>query len=134
MIKDVPNIQIIVTNTQVPRSTKKLVANVSELHRQFPLITSPLFESVDAISDEALRIFKRSSETTDVDELKKLEMDLEALIDINQNILNAIGVGHEALNTVVRVGNEFYLHSKLTGAGGGGCAFTLIPRGLLFLK
>lgn len=52
------------------------------------------------------------------------------LIHINQQILNAIGVGHEVLDKVVNIGKKhFSFHGKLTGAGGGGCAFTLIPKG-----
>jgi mevalonate kinase len=37
-----------------------------------------------------------------------------------------LGVGHASLDTVCRVTKELGLHSKLTGAGGGGCALTLI--------
>lgn len=61
--------------------------------------------------------------------LEDLEKELNTLIDINQNILNAIGVGHESLDKIIDTGKEFSFYSKLTGAGGGGCAFTLIPKG-----
>jgi mevalonate kinase len=49
-------------------------------------------------------------------------------IDINQHILNALGVGHKALDSICQLSAEYNLHSKLTGAGGGGCAFTLIKN------
>ena len=54
---------------------------------------------------------------------------LQELIDMNQQLLNAIGVGHASLDTVVQVTAQHGLHSKLTGAGGGGCAFTLLTPG-----
>ncbi|CAB1321604.1 unnamed protein product [Coregonus sp. 'balchen'] len=51
---------------------------------------------------------------------------LEELIDINQHHLNVMGVGHPPLDTLCRVTLARGLHSKLTGAGGGGCGITLL--------
>lgn len=62
----------------------------------------------------------------------------QELIDINQHHLNVMGVGHPALDTLCRVTLARGLHSKLTGAGGGGCGITLLRPGteaqLLILK
>jgi len=52
---------------------------------------------------------------------------LQQLIDINGHVLNALGVGHPSLDTVHSIALRHGLHAKLTGAGGGGCAFALIP-------
>jgi len=46
---------------------------------------------------------------------------------MNQHLLNMLGVGHSSLDTVISLANCHNLHAKLTGAGGGGCAFALIP-------
>ena len=46
---------------------------------------------------------------------------------MNQHLLNLLGVGHASLDTVVSIARRHSLHAKLTGAGGGGCAFALIP-------
>lgn len=40
-----------------------------------------------------------------------------------------MGVGHPALDTLCRVTMNRGLHSKLTGAGGGGCGITLLRPG-----
>lgn len=48
---------------------------------------------------------------------------------INHHLLNAIGVGHPALTNVVDVSNQSQCACKLTGAGGGGCAITLVKTG-----
>lgn len=53
----------------------------------------------------------------------------QELIDMNQHQLNAIGVGHSSLDRVCQVSTVHGLHSKLTGAGGGGCAITLLRPG-----
>lgn len=50
---------------------------------------------------------------------------------VNQHLLNALGVGHVALDQVCAMAQERGLAAKLTGAGGGGCAIILIPPGTL---
>lgn len=45
---------------------------------------------------------------------------------MNQCHLNALGVGHTSLDQLCRVAAAHGLHSKLTGAGGGGCGITLL--------
>ncbi|KAK1328727.1 hypothetical protein QTO34_012302 [Cnephaeus nilssonii] len=52
------------------------------------------------------------------------------LIDMNQHHLNALGVGHASLDQLCQVTMAHGLHSKLTGAGGGGCGITLLRPGL----
>ncbi|XP_039086345.1 mevalonate kinase isoform X2 [Hyaena hyaena] len=51
---------------------------------------------------------------------------LKELIDMNQHHLNALGVGHALLDQLCHVTRAHGLHSKLTGAGGGGCGITLL--------
>ena len=46
---------------------------------------------------------------------------------MNHSLLSAFGVGHPRLDQIVSLTQTFGLHSKLTGAGGGGCALTLLP-------
>lgn len=48
------------------------------------------------------------------------------MIRVNQSLLDAIGVGHPALTSVVEISAAGGYSGKLTGAGGGGCALTLI--------
>ena len=53
------------------------------------------------------------------------------LIDLNQQLLVTLGVSHSSLDELCCVTSKHGLHSKLTGAGGGGCAFTLVTPGNL---
>lgn len=46
----------------------------------------------------------------------------------NHKLLCQLGVGHESLDKVCQITAHFRLSSKLTGAGGGGCALTLIKE------
>ena len=54
---------------------------------------------------------------------------LQDLIDLNHHLVNSLGVGHSTLDKVREITAQFGLHSKLTGAGGGGCALTFIRDG-----
>lgn len=48
---------------------------------------------------------------------------------MNQHSLNALGVGHTSLDQLCQMTMAHGLHSKLTGAGGGGCGITLLRPG-----
>ncbi|XP_076007191.1 mevalonate kinase [Genypterus blacodes] len=119
----VPLLRILLTNTNVPRSTKVLVAGVKDKINKFPSVISPVLDSVDAISCTCEKVL---SEMTCEPITGEHYNVLEELIDINQHHLNVMGVGHPALDTLCRVTLARGLHSKLTGAGGGGCGITLL--------
>lgn len=117
-----PALQILLTNTKVPRSTKALVAGVRNRLIKFPEIVGPLLTSIDAISRECERVLGEMAAAPALEQY----LVLEELIDMNQCHLNALGVGHTSLDQLCRVAAAHGLHSKLTGAGGGGCGITLL--------
>uniref|UniRef100_A0A1A8FM48 Mevalonate kinase n=2 Tax=Nothobranchius korthausae TaxID=1143690 RepID=A0A1A8FM48_9TELE len=119
----VPLIRILLTNTKVPRSTKVLVARVKDRINKFPPIMIPVLDTVDAVSSTCEKVLTEMTREPITGEHYNT---LEELIDINQHLLNVMGVGHPALDTVCRVTLAKGLHSKLTGAGGGGCGITLL--------
>ena len=50
------------------------------------------------------------------------------LIDRNQFVLaNGLCVSHSKLDSVCKLASQYGLHAKLTGAGGGGYAFVILP-------
>jgi len=54
--------------------------------------------------------------------------NLSQILIINSSLLNSLGVGHPTLSEINRLtSTDFGLPTKLTGAGGGGCAFTILP-------
>ncbi|XP_061841781.1 mevalonate kinase [Nerophis lumbriciformis] len=119
----VPLLRILLTNTKVPRSTKVLVARVKDKINKFPLILNPVLDSVDAISCTCEKVLLEMTSEPITGEHYNV---LEELIDINQHHLNVMGVGHPTLDTLCQVTLARGLHSKLTGAGGGGCGITLL--------
>ncbi|XP_017916592.1 PREDICTED: mevalonate kinase isoform X2 [Capra hircus] len=121
-LKRPPALKILLINTKVPRSTKALVANVRSRLLKFPEIVAPLLTSIDAISLECERVLGEMAAAPTPEHY----LVLEELIDMNQHHLNALGVGHTSLDRLCQVTTAHGLHSKLTGAGGGGCGITLL--------
>ncbi|KAJ7416149.1 Mevalonate kinase [Willisornis vidua] len=119
----VPTLRILLTNTKVPRSTKVLVAGVKEKILKFPAIMNPVLDSINAISQECQSVL----EEMPANPSPEYYPVLEEFFDINQHHLNVLGVGHPSLDRLCQVTASHGLHSKLTGAGGGGCAITLLP-------
>lgn len=55
--------------------------------------------------------------------------DMPVLFSMNHALLNAIGVGHAVLDRVaVIAATSGFTGTKLTGAGGGGCALILLSQ------
>ncbi|KAM8797632.1 mevalonate kinase [Eudromia elegans] len=121
-LKRVPTLRILLTNTNVPRSTKVLVAGVKDKILKFPAIMNPVLDSINAISEECQSVL----EAMPGNPSPEYYPVLEELFDINQHHLNVLGVGHPCLDRLCRVTASHGLHSKLTGAGGGGCGVTLL--------
>lgn len=121
-----PQFHILLINTHVPRSTKQLVEGVRQKHSRYVDIVDPVLSSVEAITQRCQQTLAAVAADDD-NATDTYFHTLEELIDMNQHLLNMLGVGHASLDTVVSVARRHHLHAKLTGAGGGGCAFAIIP-------
>ncbi|GAA5976130.1 hypothetical protein JCM5350_000325 [Sporobolomyces pararoseus] len=117
-------LNFLLTDTQVPRDTKTLVAGVAKRKLEEPDTINPLMTSIQAISDVAQKTLASTS-LSRADQLA----ELNRLIDQNHQHLVSLGVGHAALEVVRSTTKEepWGLSTKLTGAGGGGCAVTILP-------
>ncbi|XP_071710691.1 mevalonate kinase [Rutidosis leptorrhynchoides] len=126
-IKSNMKLKMLITNTKVGRNTKALVAGVSERKKRHPDAMTSVFTAVDSISNEVASILESSSSSSGYgDEIEKEER-VQELMEMNQGLLQCMGVSHVAIETVVRTTLKYNLTSKLTGAGGGGCVLTLLP-------
>lgn len=133
-LKSIPQLKIIVTHTKVPRSTKDLVSGLRERYQQLPSIYELLFDAIGAISEESCvyleKLYQIQAEAKDLaTDSQKHYCVLEKLIDLNQKLLVTLGVSHSSLDQICHMTAKYGMHSKLTGAGGGGCAFTLVTPG-----
>ncbi|KAL2468559.1 Mevalonate kinase [Forsythia ovata] len=119
-------LKMLITNTKVGRNTKALVASVSERTIRHPKAMALVFSAVDSISSELASIIE--SPVSDDLAITEKEEKLEELMEMNQGLLQCMGVSHASIETVLRTTLKYKLSSKLTGAGGGGCVLTLLPN------
>jgi len=124
-LQDLAGLQVLLTNTGVGRNTKALVEGVRERHRCLPGIVQPVLEAMHQVSEAALATLQECREKQFKGCSTQFQT-LEGLVDTNHCLLASLGVSHPALERVRTVTQEQGLHTKLTGAGGGGVAFTLV--------
>lgn len=124
-MRNLPPLKLILTNTKVPRSTSNLVSNVSRVNNEYSTICGPILEAMGNISTAAYHVMMKPDFS---DESKE---KLKELVTINHGLLVALGVSHPSLEEIKMISDTEQLGTtKLTGAGGGGCAITLVNEGV----
>uniref|UniRef100_A0A8D8YGY8 Mevalonate kinase n=1 Tax=Cacopsylla melanoneura TaxID=428564 RepID=A0A8D8YGY8_9HEMI len=122
-------LEVLLIDTGVSRSTSNLVAKVAALKVRHEVIFEQLLTALGSVTESFLDVLKSLSEIDPSDGVKmRTEFQkLEDLIDMNQGLLTSLGVSHPSLNQIIDICKINGLHAKLTGAGGGGYAFAVIP-------
>ncbi|ODV84594.1 hypothetical protein CANARDRAFT_29119 [[Candida] arabinofermentans NRRL YB-2248] len=125
-MRNLPVLNLLLTNTKTPRSTSDLVSKVSKLIVDLPITSGLILDTMESIVKIAYNLMLRPF--LDSESKQKL---LE-LIRINHGLLVSLGVSHPNLEKIKLLCDEFKVgETKLTGAGGGGCAITLIDDDLV---
>lgn len=123
-----PELPLLLVDTRQPKSTAVEVAKVAVLKKAHPQITESILHAIDKVSEGAAELIGRDE--FDSEEMASLE-DLGKLMTINHGLLVALGVSHPRLERIRElVDHEGIGWTKLTGAGGGGCAITLLKPGV----
>lgn len=123
-LRNFPELPLLLVNTHQSRSTATEVAKVAALKAAHPVITDYLLESINHVTESAHSLIT----TPDFDPTHPASLQhLGDLITINHGLLVALGVSHPKLERI----RELIDHTgvgwtKLTGAGGGGCAITIL--------
>lgn len=135
------SVRLLLTDTRVPRQTKLLVAGVGERMTADPAWGKRMMDGIQEISDQAQVLL--TDTTKDRSEfVAGLSVGVlfrpwsvadfaQSLLNRNHEYLAELGVSHPALELIraKTASAPYHLSTKLTGAGGGGCAVTLIPDG-----
>ncbi len=126
-----PPLRVLLVDTSVSRSTKALVEKVAARLGQEPEVVGPMLSAVGGISQRCVGVLEAMAEARERGENGEAEgehyQELGRLIDHNQDLLESMEVSHPALEEIVGIARRHGLHGKLTGAGGGGFAFVLLP-------
>jgi len=125
-------LKILLVDSGVRRDTARMVAKVSKRLESYPQVVRSTLDAMDGIAvtvaDILIQLAESDAEIADtLEQQNSLCAKLEELVDMNQALLNVLGVSHPALDRICRTVSKFGLHAKLTGAGGGGYAFVLLP-------
>lgn len=127
------SVELIVSDTKIPKDTKTLVAKVGQNKLTFPDVLNPLMQAFDGLALElvaATRAYLDADKSTDEANVQATEAwykTAAALFPMNQCFLDAVGVGHPTISQIIHEANKLGLVSKITGAGGGGSLITLVP-------
>ena len=120
---DFPETSVVIGNTRRFSSTRRLVSNVAELKDTYPVIIDPIMETISSISKTGEKYVSEGNFKA-----------VGELMNINQGLLDSIGVGSAELSALVYASRKAgAFGSKITGAGGGGCMIAFceyknIPR------
>ncbi|KAJ5201825.1 uncharacterized protein N7498_006488 [Penicillium cinerascens] len=120
---DFPELPLLLVDTQQSRSTLTEVAKVGQLRKAHPIVTESILNAIDQVTCSARRLI----EAPDFEVNENTLDQFGTLIRINHGFLVSLGVSHprlERIRELVDYANIGW--TKLTGAGGGGCAITLL--------
>ena len=127
-LKDFPELSLLLVNTKQPRSTATEVAKVGKLRQKYPEVTEHTLNSIDGVTMSAYNLI--TSENFDPQSESNIE-HLGGLFRINHGLLVSLGVSHPKLERIRAIVDDTDIGwTKLTGAGGGGCAITLLKSGI----
>ncbi|KAK9386464.1 ribosomal protein S5 domain 2-type protein [Lipomyces mesembrius] len=122
-MRNFPPLRLLLIDSRQPRRTAVQVANVAALLQNCPLVTEPILNGIQALTNEAYKLLLMPKEKCD----DVWEERLRELVRVNHGLLVALGVSHPKLEAIRMAADELEIgETKLTGAGGGGCAITLV--------
>jgi mevalonate kinase len=120
-MRNFPPFKLLLTNTKIPRSTAVLVGGVARIKSEYPKMVNSILDAMGHLAVDAYQLMMRPVFD------KKARETLGELVNINHGLLVALGVSHPALEKIKIIGDTHDIGAtKLTGAGGGGCAITLV--------
>ena len=125
-LKNFPELPLLLVNTNQPRSTASEVAKVASTINKYPEVSEAILKGIDEVTKSAHTLITTS--TFDAKCESKIE-NLGDLFRVNHGLLVSLGVSHPKLEYIRELVDYADIGwTKLTGAGGGGCAITLLKK------
>jgi mevalonate kinase len=119
-----PELPLLLVNTRQSRSTATEVAKVANLRNVHPALTENILNAIGLVTESAHKLLTSPDfDSTSPDALRHLG----ELVTINHGLLVSLGVSHPKLERIREIIDHTGIGwTKLTGAGGGGCAITIL--------
>jgi mevalonate kinase len=112
------DIPLIIGHTRREGNTAELIKSVLIKKEKYPSIINPIFNTMGEITEQAREALDRKDEDK-----------LGELMNINQGLLDALGVNTPQLSHMIYLARKTgALGSKITGAGGGGSIIAYCPE------
>ncbi|KYN42645.1 Mevalonate kinase [Trachymyrmex septentrionalis] len=125
-----PKLKIVLVDSNVTRNTKDQIERAANLKNSYPDIIVPILDIISGLAENAWDTFTEmndlADEATESVQYRWFEK-LSAIIHMNQGLLFTLDVSHLSLEMICGIASEHSCEAKLTGAGGGGHAFILLP-------
>ena len=123
-LREFPELPLLLVDTRQSRSTATEVAKVAALKKEHPDITNLVLDAIDKVTRSAHDFITGGDfDPTAPASLKRLG----DLITMNHGLLVSLGVSHPRFERIRElIDHDGIGWTKLTGAGGGGCAITLL--------
>ena len=122
ILRDFPELPLLLIDTCHDKSTAAEVAKVGRLKKAHPAVAEHIFDAIGSITQSAHDVVT-SEEPGSVASITHLG----ELMTVNHGLLSSLGVSHPRLERLrLLVDQSGVGWTKLTGAGGGGCAITLL--------
>ncbi|KAL1993084.1 hypothetical protein VTN49DRAFT_3841 [Thermomyces lanuginosus] len=123
-LNNIPELPLLLVNTRQSRSTAVEVAKVGKLRETHREVTDAMLDAIDKVTLSANEMITSDAFTTDRDSAFDR---LGTLFRVNHGLLTSLGVSHPRLERIRELVDQAGVGwTKLTGAGGGGCAITLL--------
>ena len=105
---------LVIANSNLEHSTDEVVARVKQFKDRNEEKFSELCTNESKLIENVLILLKE----------RKIQ-EIGEQISLNQKYLEQIGVSNDKLQEMIKIGDSASFGSKITGAGGGGCIFSL---------
>ena len=125
IIRDFPELPLLLVDTCQTKSTAAEVAKVGALKKKHPAVVNGILDSIDSITNSVYETITKTDFNSDA--AVGAIQHLGELMAVNHGLLFSLGVSHprlERLRHLVDLSGVGW--TKLTGGGGGGCAITLL--------
>ena len=113
-IKSEPNFHLIIANSNIKHSTESIVSKVKQFKNEDTERFSKLCNDESKLIEDVLQLLKENN-------IQKLGQKVVQ----NQKYLETLGISNEKLKDMIKIGQQSSFGTKITGAGDGGCVFSL---------